>query len=106
MDLSGLSFLYKIKSKKDKMISEVGKTIMVCGCTANGYLIKDDKTSTPCCVVHSCDEVANEVPDLDGRVAICQSCKREKESNAGLAFFSHRPNAEKDVFYCGCRGWD
>jgi hypothetical protein len=80
---------------------------MACGCIANGYLVGKDETMTPCCVIHDCDDVANEVPDLSERVATCYCGRERASSEAGmLAFFSHRPNAEKDSYYCGCRGWD
>jgi len=81
-------------------------TLMTCGCTANGYRVHADESQVPCCVVHGCDEVAEVQPDLSGRVATCLSCDRDRESKFTLAFFAYRPHAEKDLFYCGCRGWD
>lgn len=80
--------------------------MMECGHVANG--VKAD--GTPCCVIcvginPGYDREAA-MPDLEGRIARCPDCGREVPSNPRLAFFSHRPTAETDSFYCGCRGWD
>lgn len=33
-------------------------------------------------------------------------CKCEQPSSSALPFFSHRPDAPFDDFFCGCWGWD
>lgn len=84
--------------------------MMKCGHTANGYTELPGGERKPCCVIcagltPNADEIADETPNLEGRLASC-SCGKEVPSNTTLPFFRHRETAEKDDFYCGCYGWD
>jgi hypothetical protein len=80
--------------------------VMTCGCASNGFLVNADKSQTPCCVVHECTELAPEVPDLSGRIAICLSCKRERESSFTLAFFGHLGEGSRQATEtCGACGY-
>ncbi len=84
----------------------MSRQLMKCGHTANGTNTK----GVPICVVcfgRSPDAVtpAETIPDLTNRRAAC-ACGREVDSTLNLAFFRHRPDREKDSFYCGCRGWN
>lgn len=89
--------------------------LMACGCRANGT---EKDTGRPACAIHHCFETAP-APDLTGRVARCQYyggritgsyrggiCSSEQPSSLELAFFAHKPNEERDSYYCGCCGWD
>lgn len=76
-------------------------TLMKCGCVAQGT-----SEGKPVCVVHMCHEVAENVPDLTGRMARCPYCSTEKPSALNLPFFEHKPGQVRDGFYCGCMGWD
>lgn len=81
------------------------KLILRCGCAANAT----DQNGKPSCAVHvglTDTEVEPIQPDLTGRMAKCEYCKRTKPSSTELAFFSHHPDIEYDSYYCGCRGWD
>lgn len=81
---------------------------MQCGHTANAVR---SGTNEPVCIVclgitEGADKIAESKPDLDGRVATCGYCRRERSSDFGLAFFEYRPESKSDSYYCGCRGWD
>lgn len=82
--------------------------MMKCGHTANG---KNEKKE-PICVMCTLagkpegEELAEETPDLTGRIARCKTCGKETKSSTALPFFEHRPGREKDGYYCGCFGWD
>jgi hypothetical protein len=85
--------------------------LMKCGHAANGSQVLADGTTKRVCV--SCaglglgaEEVADEQPKLDGRRAKCSSCPNETDSSMNLPFFGYAPDREKDLFYCGCYGWD
>lgn len=85
---------------------------MKCGHTATGVSVSKDGTTKPSCVscsgiVAGADEVASEQPTLDNRKAKCSyGCGAETASSLTLPFFSYRPSAETDSYYCGCYGWD
>ncbi len=86
---------------------------MKCGHTANGYL-NEGKVKRPVCVsccglVAGAEEVADEQPVLENRVAkCCYNCEATQPSSnyANLPFFEYRPEHDYDLFYCGCFGWD
>lgn len=82
------------------------RPMMECGCIANatqqGFT---DAEAVPACAIHGATEVAD-MPDLEGRVATCSSCRLMVASNPRLPFFQYRgPGDAKDSYYCGCRGW-
>lgn len=77
-------------------------TMMKCGHVAQGQV---SKTGQPVCVICDCYEVAEEEPDLTGRMAKCPYCGHMTPSQMTLPFFGHRPDHENDDYYCGCRGW-
>ena len=81
--------------------------LMKCGHSAQGV----DEAGRPACVICAgidagATEIAEEVPNLDGRQACCSDCGNTRESEFGLAFFEYRPKAQHDKYYCGCYGWD
>lgn len=85
--------------------------LMKCGHIANGSMVLSDGTTKRVCVIcaglgKGAEEVADEQPKLDGRRAKCLSCSNETESAGNLAFFEYRPDADYDLFYDGCYGWD
>lgn len=86
--------------------------MMACGHKANGVrMMPEGQDDIPSCVICSCTEVAEEKPNLEGRMARCQyyktRCHNERPStDRGLAFFAHKPDSEYDEYYCGCYGWD
>lgn len=83
--------------------------IMKCGCRATGTL-----QGKPVCVVHLFllpgAQIVNENPDLDKvlekRIAKCIYCHTQANSNRDLPFFEYKPDQKRDIYYCGCRGWD
>lgn len=81
--------------------------LMKCGHTAQGI---NERTQKPVCVICNCEEVAEEVPSLEGRKARCtyhgRKCMSQKPSAYNLPFFEHKPNSEYDEYYCGCWGWN
>jgi hypothetical protein len=84
------------------------KPMMKCGHAANAT---DGKTGKPCCVIcigiKPGADIVDDVPSLEGRFAVCSYGNHGKvPSSTNLAFFSHKPNAPFDDYYCGCRGWD
>ena len=87
--------------------------MMKCGHAANAtcsqsHGVKYDPP-VPSCAICSCIEVADEAPNLEGRMAHCayfKTCNTEKPSALNLAFFEHKPEEEHDRYYCGCHGWD
>lgn len=67
---------------------------MKCGCVSSGVLrargrVKFDPP-IPICVVHECDEIATEKPDLTGRLARCGCGKTMPSDYEALAFFEYR----------------
>lgn len=90
---------------------------MKCGHTAQAY---EQGTNKPVCIICMCDEVAETLPDLTGRVARCtyygqginnrssgyKVCKGEVPSSFDLPFFEYRPDKPYDKYYDGCYGWD
>ena len=104
--------------------------LMKCGCVAQGVCsgkggVKFDPP-IPSCIVHDCIEVAQEQPDLIGRVARCRyfgrggfrqygpihgggKCSRVEceclvPSNYALPFFTYGGDkSASDSFFCGCR---
>ena len=77
---------------------------MKCGHTANAT-----SGGKPACAICSCLEVERECrgnEGLEGRTAKCTACTNTTPSEWGLAFFEHRPDKERDAYYCGCFGWD
>lgn len=90
--------------------------MMMCGHAANAERGSD---GSPACAICAPAEAAYTVaasePDLTGRMARCnyapqggpkKQCLGEVPSKKSLAFFSHKPDAPLDSFYCGCWGWD
>lgn len=76
--------------------------MMTCGHAANAT-----SNGSPACAICGTVTVATEAPDLTGREARCYcGSVASSEKREYLAFFSHRPGAEFDEYYCGCRGWD
>lgn len=109
--------------------------IMKCGCTANGTIRRAAETETnPGCVIHSCTEVLENQPVLEGRKARCSYygkevkkgnyngcccndcsksqasgdglCHCERDSSSNLWFFESKPEQEFDEYYCACHGAD
>lgn len=81
--------------------------VMKCGHTALGRK-RDGSPVCPMCVgIDPRAEIVDDNPPvLDGRMAVCPYCKRERASDYGLPFFEHRPTRDTDSYYCGCRGWE
>jgi len=50
--------------------------------------------------------------NLEGRIARCTYCRKEKDSSFSLPFFDYHGEGTtknilpNDIYYCGCRGWD
>lgn len=86
--------------------------LMKCGHTATGTYTDKNGNEQPCCVscsgiVAGANEVAEQEPDLTGRIAKCNyGCGSQSASSLRLPFFEHKPNLETDRYYCGCYGWD
>ena len=95
--------------------------LMKCGHSSNGVRESDGAPVCVICygIVAGADEVATEVPSLEGRRARCSYCREPSEDarNVGhrpegvqsdfkLPFFSHQPDRDFDEYYCGCFGWD
>lgn len=76
------------------------KFLMKCGCVNQGTT-----NGKPICITHECEEIEQELPNLEGRIARC-SCGRIKKSRFNLAFFVYKPKEKYDRYYCGCEGWD
>lgn len=95
------------------MTSKKEWPIMVCGCAAHGRVAGK---GGPYCITHGTHEVMDPQPDLAGRVAVCASCDRERPSSEVAPYFltlggckwcaGKKLDPPKDLFYCGCRGWD
>src|SRR4029077_7656227 len=64
------------------------------------------------CEVCGSDSPIKFRPGLAGRQAKCTYCGAlaasdgEQGKYCDLPFFQHRPERERDSYYCGCRGWD
>ena len=84
----------------------MGTSMMKCGHAANAVMKNKPVCAICIGIVPGADIVAEDQPDLSGRVAKCPYCKKHAPSSLGLAFFEHRPGSETDYYYCGCRGWD
>lgn len=86
--------------------------LMKCGHTATGTYTDKNGNEQICCVscsglVAGANEVADDQPDLTGRMAKCSyGCGAEIASSLALPFMSYRPNSDTDSYYCGCYGWD
>jgi hypothetical protein len=108
--------------------------MMKCGHAANATS-EVDGTKVPVCaicagILAGAWEVADNQPDLTGRMARCCYDGRVRPnpadrndhsgpkgrgysppsdpvpSSPNLPFFQHRPDQEEDLYYCGCFGWD
>lgn len=83
--------------------------LMRCGCCTEAVRVSDGK---PVCPVHigikaGADEIETNKPNLAGRFAHCSYGQHaRRESSFALPFFEYKPNAEEDLYYCGCYGWD
>lgn len=75
--------------------------VMACGCAAQGTV-----GGTPGCVVHGCTEPMADQPDLTGREMRCSYGGNARPSDRKAPFFQYRADAEHDLYYCGCYGWD
>lgn len=71
-----------------------------------GHIANSTKEGKPSCGICLCYEVANEEPYLEGRMAECMECGKEKPSQKSLPLFAYRPKFPTDKYYCGCQGWD
>lgn len=90
------------------MDSQSKMPLIACGHTAQGF-VGSDRSQPVCVICYGMKpeaQIIAETPDLEGRVARCADCGKERPSNINLPFFEHRPHMEKDSFYCGCLGWD
>lgn len=76
--------------------------LMKCGHKASTFI----HNKVPYCVICDCQEIAEEKPNIKGRMAVCWDCGRTVPSNENLPFFKYKPNSESDSYYCGCCGWD
>lgn len=87
----------------------MSKPMMMCGHAANATNALNEPACAICVGIDAGAEIVNDSPpDLSGREAICSyGCKHSiRSSSTNLAFFEHRPQAQYDVYYCGCWGWD
>lgn len=89
-------------------MSRLPTPMMKCGHAANAI---DAATGKPCCVICAglglgADEIADEQPDLSGRMSLCTCCKKTTPSRLDLPFFEYRPERETDLHYDMCRGCD
>lgn len=83
-------------------MSTTTKPLMACGHSANAT----DGHGDPVCAICIVREIAPD-PVLTDRWAHCTYGKHaEVPSSVHLAFFKHRPEQERDLYYCGCYGWD
>jgi hypothetical protein len=81
--------------------------MMKCGHSAQGKNSKGDPVCVICFGIVSAAEQVNEnPPSFEGRMAKCISCRSRQESSSSLAFFRHWRDRDEDEFYCGCHGWD
>lgn len=72
------------------------------------------KPSCPMCIGirAGAEEIDPNPPNLDGRIAYCSSCAKERPSRADLPFFEFgrfnkgTHDMSQDSYYCGCAGWD
>lgn len=81
--------------------------MMTCGCAAAGTLSINGGPAFVGCGIHSCTEVADSNPLLEGRTAMCSyGAHGETPSSPSLAFFQYTPGQKHDRYYCGCHGWD
>jgi hypothetical protein len=81
--------------------------LMKCGHAANAT----DEEGRQVCVIciginPGADEIDENPPILEGRMAKCTYCKSTMPSSTELPFFTYLGDKEKDDYYCGCRGWD
>ena len=102
------------------------RPMMTCGHTAQGHTLPNDDTApAPVCVICSCTEVdAAYTGPAPERMMRCSYAKRSGDTHTGGgqyagksfpslipsnpqgAFFSSKPDAAEDEFYCGCWGWN
>lgn len=84
-----------MQSNKKKGAKMKKVAMMKCGCTANSV-----NTIKKCqsCVIHNCDEIEENTPDLTGRMAHCSCCEKKEESNFELPFFRYRGVGSKEYF--------
>jgi hypothetical protein len=80
--------------------------MMECGHAANATDSKGNPTCVICIGFKAGATKVVATPNLEGRTAMCTYCKVQEPSSMALAFFEHRPERDKDSFYCGCRGFD
>jgi hypothetical protein len=84
--------------------------MMKCGHAANAQVDTPTGPQPVCAICYGIMDGASEIwadaPDLTGRLARCMYCSATAPSMTTLAFFEHRPLADQDRFYDGCRGWD
>lgn len=99
---------------------------LTCGHQANSMGRKAGSTvQQPACVICGCFDVAEEQPDLEGRMARCTFygkrtrknecnvcskgdgiCQCERPTSEAMAFKKLHPDKDHDEFYCGCHSWD
>lgn len=68
-----------------------------------------DSKGNPVCTICGVPEayiIAEDQPNLEGRIAKCWCCNNTESSSLRLASFEYKPTEAMDGFYCGCRGWD
>lgn len=107
----------------------MAKPMMKCGHAANAT--SDGKPVCAICApVNGWNEIDYSPDSLEGRLARCtyygypshgrdfgpiyggcncekgKVCKCETASDSELPFFEHRPGADFDSFFCGCKGWN
>lgn len=81
--------------------------LMKCGHSANATTGDGKPVCVICLGVNpGAETIDDSPPSLKDRIARCQTCGRETESNYSLPFFELRMDKETDSYYCGCRGWD
>lgn len=81
--------------------------MMACGHSANA--VSNDQPCCAICLISGSNNATTiiEPPDLSHRQAQCSyGAHAIVSSSLDLAFFEHRPEQEKDIYYCGCMGWD
>lgn len=90
--------------------------LMSCGHAANATM-KTPDGDIPACAICFNTEPREDQRILAGRLMQCVYFDRNTthgRCTAGprpsdpdkVAFFEYRPNADHDLYYCGCWGWD
>ena len=79
--------------------------LMTCGHVDNATC-----EGKPACAICDCTEVKavldSPTKGLEGRVCICNYCKKVRPSAWDLPFFEYRPDEKYDTAYDGCWGWN